>query len=162
MQAKIKLDDVEIIILKALLKDARANFADIAKECNLSITAVTQRYRKLKRNGTITGTTIIVNAPNSQRQHFTSIDIKAESQHENTIIEAIKKLPRIRLCFKTIGKYNIHASIITESLEQIDKVKNEIRQLKGVLEIEITMGLESYCSHSSYGLCTYPENLVLP
>ena len=153
MTPESTIDETDAKILKALLRDVRTDFADIAKECNLSTTAITQRYRKLKQNGIITGTTIIINPPKNRNQHFTSIDIKAESDYENSIIETIKKLPRTRVCFKTVGKYNIHASMISECLEQIDTIKNEIRQQKGVLEIEITMGLET--------LCSYPENLVL-
>jgi len=152
MQAKIKLDDVDIIILKALIMDARTNFAHIAKECNLSTTAITQRYKKLKKNGVITGTTLRLNQ-NNKNQYFTSIDIKAESNYETSIINAIKKIPRIRVCFKTIGKYDIHASMIAESVEQIDQIKNKVNQQKGVLKIEIGMGLDRLCSH--------PENLSI-
>jgi DNA-binding Lrp family transcriptional regulator len=153
MKTQPKIDAVDIKILKALLRDVRTNFADIAKECNLSTTAITQRYRKMKQNGIITGTTLITNPKNSRNQHFTSIDIKAESSHETSIIEAIKKLPRTRVCFKVIGKYDIHASMIIESLEQIDQIKNNIKKQKGVLKIEITMGLCKFCS--------FPENLSL-
>ena len=152
MQAKIKLDDIDITILKALIKDARTNFAHIARTCNLSTTAITQRYQKLKRNGIITGTILTMHQDNKS-QYFTAIDIKAESNHETSIINAIKKIPGIRSCFKTIGKYDIHASIIVESVEQLDQIKNKIRQQKGVLKIEIGMGLDRYCSH--------PENLSI-
>ena len=153
MKPKPKIDETDIKILKALLRDARTNFADIAKECNLSITAITQRYRKMKQNGIITGTTLIINPKNSRDQHFISIDIKAESCYEKSIIEGIKKFPRIRVCFKIIGKYDIHASMKVESLEKIDQIKNKIKQQKGMLEIEIGMGLDKICS--------FPENLSL-
>lgn len=153
MKPKPKIDEIDIKILKALLRDARTNLADIAKECNLSITAITQRYRKMKQNGIITGTTLVINPNNSRNQHIISIDIKAESGYENSIIEAIKKLPRLRVCFKVVGKYDIHASMKVESLEQINQIKNKIKQQEGILNIEIGMGLDRICS--------FPENLLL-
>lgn len=153
MKPKAKIDEVDIRILKALFRDARKDFTEIAEECKLSTTAITQRYCKMKKNGVITGTTLITNPKKSEKQHFTSIDIKAESSYEKSIIEEIKKIPQIRVCFKTIGKYDIHASMLAESLEQVDQTKNKIKQQKGVLRIEIGMGLDT--------LCTYPENLSL-
>jgi DNA-binding Lrp family transcriptional regulator len=152
MKTQPKIDAVGIKILQALLRDARTNFADIAKECNLSTTAITQRYQKMKKNGTITGTTLIIDS-NSKNQHSLSVDIKAESGTETSIIEAIKNLPQVRNCFKVIGKYDIHAAIRVESLEQIAQIKKSIEKEKGVLQIEITTSLSKFYS--------FPNNLSL-
>jgi hypothetical protein len=43
--------------------------------------------------------------------------------------------------------------MIIESIEQIEQIKNNIKKQKGVLKIEISMGL---CK-----LCSFPENLSL-
>ena len=152
MEPQPKIDETDIKILKALLRDARSSFADIAKDCNISITAIAQRYKKMKQTGIITGTTLITNTKNATRQHSLSVDIKAESGFETTIIEAIKKLPRVLNCYKVIGKYDIHAAIRVESLEQIDQIKNAIKKEKGVLNIEITTSIDE--------LYFFPENLL--
>jgi len=153
MNTRPKINEVDVKILKALLRDARTNFSDIAKECNLSITAITQRYQKMKRNGIIQGTIVLINHNDSLSPRFLSIDIKAESDCEKSIIKFIRRHPKVRVCFKVIGKYDIHASMKAESLEQIEQFKNEIRQQKGVLEVDVTLGLDKSCS--------YPENLSL-
>jgi Lrp/AsnC family leucine-responsive transcriptional regulator len=152
MQTKIKLDDIDIIILKTLLRNARTSFADVAKDCNLSITAVTQRYRKMKQNGVITGTSLITSS-GSPDQHSLSVDIKAESGHETAIIETIKKIPTFRSCYKVVGKYDIHAGIRVESLEQIAQIKKNLGKEKGILQIDITTSISD--------LYYFPENLVL-
>ena len=51
MKLETNIDEADAKILQALLRDVRTDFADIAKECNLSTNAITQRYRKLKQNG---------------------------------------------------------------------------------------------------------------
>ena len=149
---KPKIDEVDIKILKALSRDVRKNFAEIAKDCNLSITAITQRYRRMKKNGIITGTSLIVNL-DSGDQHSLSVDIKAESGYEESIIEAIRKLPQLKSCFKVIGKYDIHAGIRVHSLEEIDNIKRTLQKIKGILEIDITISIDR--------LYFYPENLLL-
>lgn len=150
MDCEPVIDTVDTEILKCLLKDARCDFTEIAKKCNLSVTAITQRYRKLKRNGIITGTTLMTKC--AETQHSLSVDITAESDCEKAIVEAIKKLPRVLNCFRVIGKYDIHAAIRVESLEEIDQIKNTIKQQPGVLRIEIAPSLDPLLFH--------PENLL--
>ena len=152
MKALPKIDNVDIKILKALSRDARTRFADIAKDCNLSITAITQRYRKMRKDGIITGTSLITFSEYQDKRSI-SVDLKAESGYEKSIIETMKKIPQSKNCLKVIGKYDIHAGIRVDSLEQIDKIKRTLQKMKGVLEIDITISLDR--------LFFFPENLVL-
>jgi DNA-binding Lrp family transcriptional regulator len=139
MKRQSPIDETDRKILKALLKDARCNFSEIAEDCKISTVAVAQRYKKLKQNGTITGTTLII-TPKNQRS--LSIDITAESEYEDAIVEALKKLPNVINCFKVIGKYDIHVALRVSSLEQIVQIRNIIRREKGVIAFEITTSLD--------------------
>lgn len=152
MISQQEIDEVDRKILLALLKDARCNFADIAKDCQVSIPAITQRYKKMKENGIIIGTTLIINTEKSKNQHSLSIDIKAESKCELDIVKVIKKLPGVLNCNRVVGKYDIHAGIRANSMEEIDQIRNIIRKEKGVLSIEITPSIDT--------LFFYPENLL--
>ena len=152
MKPQPKIDEIDIIILEALLRDARCNFAEIAKNCKLSITAIAQRYKKMKKAGLITGTTLIANLENPRGNGTLVVDIIAEADCENAIIKALKKLPGVLNCCSVIGKYDIHAAIRVGSLEQIDNVSNALKKVKGVLKIELTG-----CTDK---LDFYPENIL--
>ena len=149
MKNQPEISETDTKILRALFKDARCNFNEIAKDCHVSTTAIAQRYRKLCKNGTIIGTTLITD---SKSQYSLSIDLKAENDCEKAIIEAVKKLPGVLNCFKTIGRNDIHAAIRVNSLEQIDQIKNDIRKEKGVLNLEIANNLDNFF--------LFPENLL--
>ena len=82
-----------------------------------------------------------------------SVDIKAENYHEISIIEAIKNFPRVRQCYRVIGKYDIHAAIRVEDLKEMARIKKLVQNIKGVIEVEITTGIDRFCS--------FPENLLL-
>ena len=152
MNPQPKIDEIDIKILEALLRDARCNFAEIAKNCNLSITAIAQRYKKMKKAGVITGTTLIANLENPRGNGTLIVDIIAEADCENAIIKALKKLPGVLNCCSVVGKYDIHAAIRVSSLEQIDNVSNALKKVKGVLKIELTG-----CTDK---LDFYPENIL--
>ena len=58
--SQVKIDEIDVKILKALLEDARTNFADIARDCGVSTTSIVKRFYNLKRCGIIAGTSIRV------------------------------------------------------------------------------------------------------
>jgi len=58
----IKLDDLDIDILRSLNENARKSFRDIAKELHVSLTTVSNRVRALEKNGVIQGYMPIVDA----------------------------------------------------------------------------------------------------
>ena len=51
----LKLDDLDIDILRSLNENARKSFRDIAKELQVSLTTVSNRVKAMERNGVIQG-----------------------------------------------------------------------------------------------------------
>ena len=51
--AKVKLDDLDLKILKMLSANARQPYLEIARECNVSGAAIHQRIQKLHNIGVI-------------------------------------------------------------------------------------------------------------
>ena len=151
MEKKPKINDVDIKILKALVADARTSFAEIAKECNVTTAAISKRYKQMKKNGIITGSVLIME--HNSDVHAISVDIKVESNRENSVIETIKKIPRCRACFHVIGKYDIHAGIRVNSLQQIASIKKALESIQGVLHFDMTISIDT--------LFYFPENLSL-
>ena len=43
-----ELDEIDIAIIRALQKDARASFAAIAKSCNVSVDTISKRFKKIE------------------------------------------------------------------------------------------------------------------
>ena len=54
----MKLDEIDVKILHALIRDARTNLKDIAKECGVSSNAIFKRVKHLRDEGVIVGTVL--------------------------------------------------------------------------------------------------------
>ena len=67
----VSLDDLDLRIVDALLRDGRAPAAQIAEQIGLSRPAVADRIEKLERQGVIRGTTAVVE-PGSLGKHVTA------------------------------------------------------------------------------------------
>ena len=57
----LKIDQVNANILRALLRDARTSFTEMAKENKITAAAVRSRYENLKNAGVITGAIMQIN-----------------------------------------------------------------------------------------------------
>lgn len=55
------LDELDVKILKDLLKDSRKKFSDIARESGVSVPTIRARYKRLKDERYILGSTLLVN-----------------------------------------------------------------------------------------------------
>ena len=51
----LKLDELDIDILRSLNENARKSFRDIAKELHVSLTTISNRVKNMERNGVIQG-----------------------------------------------------------------------------------------------------------
>lgn len=58
--AMTKLDEIDIKLLRALQKDAKANTKELCEMLNLSKTPVYERMRRLENEGVITGYSAII------------------------------------------------------------------------------------------------------
>ena len=58
---KLKIDDLDIDILRSLNDSARKSFRDIAKELHVSLTTVSNRVKAMEKTGVIQGYIPIIN-----------------------------------------------------------------------------------------------------
>jgi Lrp/AsnC family transcriptional regulator for asnA, asnC and gidA len=49
MSQNMKVDQIDRKLIRALQKDARTNFADIARDCGVSTDTISKRFRKMKK-----------------------------------------------------------------------------------------------------------------
>jgi len=76
---KGKIDGRDVRIIRALEKDARTSFADIAREIGVSIDTITKRYRKMLRSGVLKGTTLLLNPRSFGHEYIASLELDVRS-----------------------------------------------------------------------------------
>jgi len=137
------IDEIDKIILKKLLADVRTNFSDIAKELDISVTAVMKRFKKMKTMGVIVGTTLILDLSENKKMFALAIRIDlADQSYEKEVIEKIKQLKSVVNCIPVIGNYDIFVVAYTRNIDEIKVIRDRLRKIPGVEKIEITTNLE--------------------
>lgn len=140
-------------ILKALLKDARTSFAEIARDCGISTNTIVKRFYKLKRTGVIAGTSMVIDMEEFGYNFVLSIEINVDIVEEMRLLEVLNRIPNFIVFNQQLGKFDIHAIAMAKNLEQIDKIRATIKRQKGVKSVKIAANINKRLF--------FPENLLI-
>ncbi len=142
MALKQKIDEVDISIIRFLQRDARVNFADIAKNCHVSIDTVSKRFKRLKKKGVIRGTTVLLNPKSFGYDCVASFGIRVDFPHVQEVAEFIRKIPEMVFCSTAMGRHNIFALAVLKNVGRLGQVKETIKGHPMVDEVIASIWVE--------------------
>lgn len=150
----MKLDNIDVEIIRSLRKNARRSVASIARILGISANTVHFRYKKILKSGIIKQTFIPTFLPpyhsKNKLTYKMQMTIKATNEEVEKLIKFIRefKLERSQIeCWETLGHFNILAWIISENPIDLELVKDRIQRQNGVIEVKaciITKMIDSY------------------
>ncbi len=124
-------------IIKDLLANARKSFVDIAAECNLSSTAITERFTALKKSGIIINSTIQLNHKTLGQNAVCSVIIKVDPKGINQVIDHIKKMPFEIPLISPDVRHNINLIAGLKNFSDVGKLKEMIRRNNFVVDLKV-------------------------
>ena len=137
MHSTFEIDETDVKILQALIRDARSKLNDMANECGLSSTAVKNRIDKMKKSGLIVRSVLKFNMASFDYGIGLTIGINLEPNQEDNITQFIKSKVKVAGIDKTIGKYDLCLVVFAKSITELNDLKYQIRKHKGVKDIEL-------------------------
>jgi DNA-binding Lrp family transcriptional regulator len=148
------LDAVDVAIIRALQKDARASFAEIAINCDVSVDTISKRFKKIQSTGVARGTTVLLNPKSFGCDCVASFGIRADFSHIQEILQFLKKMPEIVFSTPAMGRHSVFAVAIVKNVAKLNQVKEVIKGHPMVIEITANIWV------SDILLC--PSNFDLP
>jgi DNA-binding Lrp family transcriptional regulator len=134
MSADPKIDGIDATIIKMLMAESRTSFTDIAKVCKITVGAVRMRYKRLWKDGIITGEVTLVNPRCLGYRHIVDLGIITDFENEKEVAAFLETKPQVSQVIKHMGKYNFFAKAalreinsvldIIEDLESCEKIKH--------------------------------------
>lgn len=133
-----RIDEIDIKILKALMRNLREKQKDIAKDCDISTTAVANRIEKLKKNGVIKGATFI---PNFSKMGYTVAGVliaKILNGNHLKIVQAIKEYASTKnnliltFCNYGMGNYDLLVAVLMKNTKALDEIVRFVGGLQDV------------------------------
>lgn len=129
------LQEIDVEILRQLLKDGRKSFTAIAKENKTTKDVVWKHYKDMESVGIIVGATVQFNFQKLGYSGVAVIMINVESQSVNEVFNRLTKIPDLT-CYRYYNStYNIAAISRLKSLRDIEHFKAVISKEIKINEI---------------------------
>jgi Lrp/AsnC family transcriptional regulator, regulator for asnA, asnC and gidA len=132
------IDELDVKILRFLLKDARSSLKTIAKECNISSVSVLNRINRLKKLGVIKGSSLFASLSIYNFQTIAFIGV--ETENNNVTDEVLKFLKTYTFLIEpsvSIGKFDLHALIYSKDQNDLNNRAAMVRRLSGVRKVSV-------------------------
>jgi DNA-binding Lrp family transcriptional regulator len=149
----LKFDETDIRIIRNLQKDARTSFADIAAECGVSVDTIIKRFQRLRKNGVIRGTTILLDPRHFGLECPPASEISVEPVRVPNVVEALKKQTGVVFCTPSVGMQNVFAVAVLPSMKELNTLIENIKTFPDVIDVKTSIWVEDVL------LC--PENFEL-
>ena len=139
-----EFDNVDLLILQELIKDANKPYTEIARKVHVSPGTVHVRMHKLETAGVVTGATL--NIDNTKigldLTAFLGIYLRKSSLYD-VVLEKLKKIPEISNIHYTTGNYNMFVKIHCRNTQHLKNLLHDkIQLIEGIIRTETIISLE--------------------
>ena len=118
----MKLDPIDLIILKELSEDGRASFRQIAKKTSISTPTVSSRFERMKRAGLIQKFVPVFDLDASENSGVTAfITMKVPASSVSKIASELAEKPEVFGSFVTTGENNLTLRVNLPNLKSLQR-----------------------------------------
>ncbi len=137
------LDGIDKAILRVLMQNARTPVQEIARQLDLSGSAVHQRLKKLEDVNLITGSYLKLNPASLGYSTTAYIGVYLDKAMRNPeAVAQLKKIPEVVECHYTTGNWSILIKILCKNNEHLMQLLNhKIQSIDGVSRTETFISL---------------------
>lgn len=125
------MDKFDRQIIEILQKDARSSVSDIAREVNLSRSAVTARIKKLEKDNTILGyhaQIAVADTSNNVSAYFAlRFDTSASLHSCERYAEKMYLIPGVKWCHAISGETDMMLYVEVESMAKLNAIRDELQ-----------------------------------
>lgn len=139
MIAQTEIDEIDVKILRKLVKDARTKLKDIAKTCDLSSTAVLNRIARLRAEGVITGSILFLNMGQMGYMYPASIGVDLKPGQIPEIARILRERTNLVFLSESAGNDSFSIFLVARSMKEIDDLKQLIRKQTKTGEISVSL-----------------------
>jgi Lrp/AsnC family leucine-responsive transcriptional regulator len=148
------MDEIDVEILRILQKNARISVSDISNKVNLSVSAASERIKKLENSGVIKQYTTIINGAMMGKELIAMMSVSLERpQFTDGFMEFINKEDEVVECLCTAGGYDYVIKIVTKNTFTLEKFLTRIKSVVGVMKTNTNVVLSTVKINYS----VYPE-----
>ncbi|MDD7409328.1 MAG: Lrp/AsnC family transcriptional regulator [Anaerovoracaceae bacterium] len=127
------MDTIDVKILEVLQDNSRVSISELSKKVNLSLSAVSERLKKLENSSVINKYTAILDPKLMGKDLSVIISIGLESTTDtDAFLEYVDSEPEILACYYITGEYDYMLKVVTTDTSSLEHIMNNIRSFSGI------------------------------
>ncbi len=138
------MDSIDVKILELLQENARVSVSEISRKVNLSLSAVSERLKKLEASKVIKNYTIILDPEFLGKELSVIMNISLENpEHTQEFIKFIQGEGEILECHYITGDYDYALKITTRNTQTLEHMMNRIKSVPGIKKTQTNVVLST-------------------
>ncbi|MFL2973889.1 MAG: Lrp/AsnC family transcriptional regulator [Candidatus Thalassarchaeaceae archaeon] len=126
------MDETDRMIIEVLCDDARTSLRKISEKIGVSLGAVSNRVKKLEKNGIIKGYTVLLDADKIGWELTVVIGIRIQKGRLIEIQEKIAKDHRVYAVYDVTGNYDSMIVAKASNRKDLDDLSKNVLSIEGV------------------------------
>ena len=140
----VQIDKTDQALISMLRQNARESVATLASKLGVSRGTVTNRMERLERDGLIVGYSVRLR-PDVQPDVLRAwMSIEIVGNDTRRVMASLLGEPGVAALHSTNGRWDLLAELQVASLEELSRVLERIRLIKGISNSETSIHLESF------------------
>jgi Lrp/AsnC family leucine-responsive transcriptional regulator len=138
------MDVIDVKVLELLQENARVSVSEISKKVNLSLSAVSERLKKLEASKVIKSFTIILDPEFLGKELSVIMNISLENPvHTDDFLKFIRSENEILECHYITGEYDYALKITTKNTQTLEHMMNRIKSVPGIKKTQTNVVLST-------------------
>lgn len=131
------LDTIDVKILEVLQDNARVSISELSKQVNLSLSAVSERLKKLENSNIIEQYTTVLN-PSAMEKDLSAIMMISMEDPSDTdeFRRMVQEQDEILECHYITGTYDYVLKITTKNMSTLEQLMNKIKSINSIKHTE--------------------------
>ncbi|HSW14489.1 MAG TPA: Lrp/AsnC family transcriptional regulator [Solimonas sp.] len=141
-----ELDKYDMNILRALARDGRISWRNLADEIGLSLTPTLRRVKRLEGEGYIEGYSAHLDEKRLVGAMSAFVSVTLERQVEETLArfeDRVSLLPEVMSCFLMSGGADYTLRVVVRDLDHYQQLLSKLTRIQGVAHIQSSFALKS-------------------
>ncbi|OGD55638.1 hypothetical protein A3K81_03395 [Candidatus Bathyarchaeota archaeon RBG_13_60_20] len=140
----MRVDKLDLKILRSLSRDGRKPYKAIAKDLDVSDATIRKRVERMKRDGVIRQFHVLVNYERVGQFVKAFIGLKVNPSRLQDIVSGLQNNPDVQVIYRTTGSWDILIEVILKDMKELNWFLERQLNIEGVTETEVNLTIEAY------------------
>ena len=137
------MDEIDTALIELLVENARMPVASLAKHLNLARSTVQARLDRLEHTGVIKGYTVRLGDKMRSERLRATVLLQIDPMKLPAVLARLKALPEVRAVHTASGRFDLIATLSSQTTETLDTALDAIGNVNGVRTSESLIHLST-------------------